>query len=247
MNKLIKCYLILIGILAAPVIASAQTLTGPDATSIQGKRVKSPLTCSDGFVITWVAASGRFECLASQGGGGGNAATPPVGGITWSGVNPTFPGNVAVTGNLTIETTLSLNPAVGITLTGGKKFIGDGSLLTGTPVYIPIALSDESTVLTTGTNIVTIRAPFAFTLTGVRLALTTASSSGLPAVDLKMGGVSVFSTLPTINVNQLTSTTATTPAVISTSAITDDSQLTLSVTVAGTGATGLKVWILGAK
>ena len=65
-------YLILIGLLAASSVGAAQSLTSSDATSIQGKRVKSPLACSDGFVLTWVAANSRFECLA--GGSGGGAA-----------------------------------------------------------------------------------------------------------------------------------------------------------------------------
>lgn len=115
------------------------------------------------------------------------------------------------------------------------------------PVNIAIALSNETSTLSTGTSVVTFRSPCAFTLTSVRLNVKTASSSGLVTVDVKQGGTSVFSTLPTIDANEKTSTTAATPAVISTSAITDDAEITLDVTVAGTGTVGLKVWLIGTR
>ena len=64
-------------------------------------------------------------------------------------------------------------------------------------------------------------------------------------MDIQQNGVSVLSTLITIDVGAKTSTTATTPPVISTSALTDDAEITVEITVAGTGAKGLKIWSLG--
>ena len=75
-----KNYFVLMGLLATSVVGSAQTLTSGDATSIQGKQIKSPLACADTFVLTWVAANSRFECLA--GGGGGGAGGTPAGAST---------------------------------------------------------------------------------------------------------------------------------------------------------------------
>jgi len=75
-----KNYFVLMGLLATSVVGSAQTLTSGDATSIQGKQIKSPLACADTFVLTWVAANSRFECLA--GGGGGGAGSSPAGANT---------------------------------------------------------------------------------------------------------------------------------------------------------------------
>src|SRR5262249_24085010 len=72
-------YFALIGLLAVSQAGRAQSLTNTNATSIQGKPVKSPLTCNDGFVLTWVAANSRFECLAGGSGGGGGGATSPAG------------------------------------------------------------------------------------------------------------------------------------------------------------------------
>lgn len=105
-----------------------------------------------------------------------------------------------------------------------------------------IAASDETTAITTGTAKVTFRAPYAMTLYQLpRASLTTASSSGNPAIDINVNGSSIFSTVLTIDATETTSTTAATPAVLSTTSIADDAQITIDVDTAGTGATGLKV------
>jgi hypothetical protein len=112
---------------------------------------------------------------------------------------------------------------------------------------IGIALSDETTAITTGTAKVTIRMPYAFTLTAVRANLNTASSSGIPTVDINEAGVSILSTKLTIDANEKTSTTAATAAVISDTSLADDAEITFDIDVAGTGAKGLKVWLIGSR
>lgn len=112
---------------------------------------------------------------------------------------------------------------------------------------IGVALSDETTAITTGTGKAYIRAPFALTLTGVRANLNTASSSGVPTVDINVNGSTILSTKLTIDANELTSVTAATPAVISSGVIADDDQISFDIDVAGTGAKGLKVWLYGVR
>lgn len=112
---------------------------------------------------------------------------------------------------------------------------------------IGIACSDEVTNLTTGAAKVTFRMPYAMTLTAVRASLTTASSSGVVEVDVNEGGVSIFSTRLTIDANERTSTTAATAAVISDTALADDAEITIDIDAAGTGARGLKVWLIGTR
>jgi hypothetical protein len=85
------------------------------------------------------------------------------------------------------------------------------------PQTFSFALSDETTAITTGTDKLKWRAPFAFTLTGVRSSLSTQSSSGLPTVDINKNGTTVLSTKLTIDASEVTSTTAATAAVISVS------------------------------
>lgn len=114
-------------------------------------------------------------------------------------------------------------------------------------VTLGIAMSDETTAITTGNAKATFRAPFAFTLTDVRANLNTASTSGIVTVDINDTGVSILSTKLTIDVNEKTSVTAAVPPVISNSAIADDDELTFDIDVAGTGAKGLKVWLYGLR
>jgi len=108
-----------------------------------------------------------------------------------------------------------------------------------------IPVTGEAETVTTGAAKRTFRMPYPFVLTAVRASLATASSSGLPTVDINENGVSVLSTKLTIDASEKTSVTAATPAVISDSAINDDAEITIDVDVAGTGAKGLKVTMIG--
>lgn len=114
------------------------------------------------------------------------------------------------------------------------------------PVVLGYALGDETTAITTGTKL-TVRAPYAFTLTAVRGSLTIASSSGTPTFDINEGGTSVLSTKLTIDVSEKTSTTAAVAAVISDASIADDAELSFDVDVAGTGAAGPKIYLIGTR
>ena len=139
----------------------------------------------------------------------------------------------------------------------GRKATGAVAAMTVAEAYallkpsIPyediIAVGDETTALTVGTAKVTFRMPCAVTLSSVRISLTTASSSGLPTVNVKQGGVTIFTTKPTIDATELTSTTAVTASVLSVTALTDDASITIDIDVAGTGAAGLKVTLIGVR
>lgn len=115
------------------------------------------------------------------------------------------------------------------------------------PFEIGVAVSDETTDLTTGTSKVTFRMPCAMTLTGVRSSINTVSSSGLVTVDINEGGATILSTKLSIDQGEKTSQTAATPAVISDAALTDDAEITIDIDAAGTGAKGLKVWLIGTR
>lgn len=107
---------------------------------------------------------------------------------------------------------------------------------------ITVALSNETDAITTGIAKVTIRAPYAMTLTSLpRAYLSTASTSGNPTVNIKVSGGTIFGSMLSIDANEKTSTTAATPASLITTSIQDDAEITFDVTVAGTGAKGLKV------
>ncbi len=114
---------------------------------------------------------------------------------------------------------------------------------------IPVACSDETTALTTGTAKVTFRMPYAFTLTDIRASLTTAQTSGnIFTVDVNESGVSILSTKLTIDNTEKTSTTAATARVISDTSLADDSEITIDIDQIGDGtAKGLKVYLIGTK
>lgn len=127
----------------------------------------------------------------------------------------------------------------------------DSKYVTGAEVLqevIQVAVSDETTALTTGTAKLTFRMPFAMTVTEVRASLSTAgTTSGTTTIDINLNGTSILSTLLTIDATEKTSTTAATAAVISTSSLSDDSEITIDIDAISGGATeaGLKVTLIG--
>jgi len=127
--------------------------------------------------------------------------------------------------------------------------ITDAGVFIGLPEAIQLAASDETTALTTGTAKVTFRMPFAMTLTDVRASLTTAQTSGsIFTVDINQNGSSVLGTKLTIDNTEKTSTTAATPATITTSTLTDDAEITVDIDQIGNGtAKGLKITLIGTR
>lgn len=155
--------------------------------------------------------------------------------------NNHIPGNTYVTSN-SLSAALS---TLGTYITSASASAAIATAVLNKPEVIMVAVSDETTAITTGAAKLTFRMPYAFTLTSVRASLTTASSSGTPTVDINEGGTTILSTKLTIDANELTSTTAATAAVISDSSLANDALMTIDIDVAGTGAKGLKVYLLG--
>jgi hypothetical protein len=116
-------------------------------------------------------------------------------------------------------------------------------------VAIPIAISDETTVITSGAAKVTFRMPHAMTLEAVRASLGVAQASGsIFTVDINEDGASVLSTKLTVDNTEKTSTTAAAPAVISDANLADDAEITIDIDQVGDGtAKGLKVYLIGTR
>lgn len=122
--------------------------------------------------------------------------------------------------------------------------------IAATKVEVCIPIGTEATALTAATRLASLRLPFAFTLTGVRMSLGVTSSSGIPTVDINKNGSTVLSTKLTVDVGELTSTTAAAPAVLTTTtgvAFAADDEITLDGDVAGTSTAGVKVWLIGRR
>lgn len=123
----------------------------------------------------------------------------------------------------------------------------DGKVILQT--FIAIAISNETTALTTGTAKATFRMPFAMTLTDVRASVTTAPTDATLTIDINESGSTILSTKLTIDATEKTSTTAALPAVISDAALADDAEITIDIdqigsSVAGAGA---KVYLIGTR
>ncbi len=147
------------------------------------------------------------------------------------------------------EITIDID-AVGSTVTGAGLKV----YIIGTPVtakeFIPIAVGDETTALTTGVAKVTFRMPYAFTVTDVRASVSTAPTGGtLLTVDINEAGVSFLSTKLTFDASETTTTTATTPRVISDSSLANDAEITIDIDAVGStiAGAGLKVYLIGNK
>ena len=139
----------------------------------------------------------------------------------------------------------------------GKRLIGSVGLAIagGTPspytrtTSFVIACGAEDEVLTTGTK-VTFRLPYDYTITEVRASLTTAGTgANLVTLDFEQNGTSILSTAITIDATELTSTTASTPPAILTSALSEDASITCDVDQIDSGgvSAGLKMYLIGYK
>lgn len=109
-----------------------------------------------------------------------------------------------------------------------------------------LAASDETTTITTGTAKLTFHMPYAFTLTEVFTGLSTVSSSGVVTTDVNKAGVSIFTTRPSIDASEETSLTGT-AAVLTTISLAKGDKITVDIDAAGTGAKGLKVYLIGRR
>jgi hypothetical protein len=127
--------------------------------------------------------------------------------------------------------------------------LGDGVEINDTTItaqdWLVIAASDENNNLIAGTNKVYFRMPYAGTLLAVRASVNTASTGSTIIVDINENGTSILSTKLSIDATEKSSTTAAVPAVISDSALADDSEISIDIDQIGSTipGKGLKVYL----
>jgi len=124
------------------------------------------------------------------------------------------------------------------------------------PEHFGLAISDETTDLTTGAAKITFRMPCTFTVSGVRGSLSTvATGATLVTIDVNEGDadagggnpVSILSTKLTFDASESSTAFAATPAVISDTAIANNAEVTIDIDAVGDTTTGkgAKVWLDG--
>ena len=170
-----------------------------------------------------------------------------VAGLTLTSPTLTTPAlGTPASGTLTNTTGL---PIAGISTTGSASsstyLRGDGawSTISSTPTEaFIISASDELTSLTVGTAKTTFRMPYAFTLTAVKVSLTNTSTSGNPTIDINESGTSILSSPVAITAGQKTAT-----ATVGDSSLANLAEMTVDIDVAGTNASGLKIYLIGSQ
>lgn len=123
-----------------------------------------------------------------------------------------------------------------------EETTGGGGLA---PVIIQLACSDLTTDLLAGNNKAYIRAAQAFTLTGVRASLLTASGGGNVSVDINKNGTPILYSPLIIDPGEKTSVTSSTTVIIDDDEIALDDEITIDLVDDGTGAKGLIVTLIG--
>ncbi len=183
---------------------------------------------ANGVTFVYNSTVGAWEGSVSSGGGGGGSS------VTVSDTAPTSPSEGDIWFDSTDGRLYTYYDSSWIEVSGSSLTLPDDRSMT-------IAVSDETTNLTTGTAKLTFRAPHAMTLTDIpRISLGTAASTGTTSVDINVAGSSILSTVVTIPAT-FTTSVGQTPAVLSTTSIADDAIITVDIDTAGTGAKGLKL------
>lgn len=162
----------------------------------------------------------------------------------WVNIASTGTGNIVRATGPTLSSPIVGTQSAGDNSTKGASTAYVDNAVAKQPETLMIAVSDETTALTTGTAKVTFRMPFACSMTAIpRANVNTVSSSGLPTFDIKKNGTTIFSTTLTIDASEKTSVTAATPAVLTSSPTTfaDDDEITIDIGTAGTGTKGAKI------
>jgi hypothetical protein len=162
--------------------------------------------------------------------------------------------NLTVTGSGINTTYLSANSAYIGSLSAGTYYSGSTPLWdiiedymtppTSALTYdaIGMAISDETTALTSGATKLSFRMPYDFQLTGITAYLRTSGSTAT-IVDVNSGSTSLLLSAITIPANQFF--TIASNIVGSSSALTDNSIITVDIDQAGTASAGLKLWLEG--
>ena len=112
---------------------------------------------------------------------------------------------------------------------------------------IIFAVGTETDDLEIGTDKITFRMPYEMELTDVRANVNTAPTGSGITVDINLNGTSIFSTLLTIDADETTSVTAATAYALSTTTLTNDTEITVDIDAVGssTPGKGLKITLIG--
>lgn len=112
---------------------------------------------------------------------------------------------------------------------------------------IPIAIGDESSAVSAGTNKIRFRLPHAFRLTGVFASVGTAPTGAALVIDINAAGTTLLSTKLSIDATHTHSGTSAAPAVISDADVAAFEEWTVDFDQVGStvAGAGVKVILVG--
>jgi len=218
----------------APTLGSTALTSGATISTVAGLTLTSP-TLTTPALGTPSALIGTSITGTASGLTSGNVTT-----------NANLTGDVTSSGNATTIAVDAVDIAMlsaGGTASSSTYLRGDNQwgAVSSTESMI-ISASDELTSLTVGTAKTTFRMPYAFTLTAVKVSLTNTSTSGNPTIDINESGTSILSSPVAITAGQKTAT-----ASVSDTSLANLAEMTVDIDVAGTNASGLKIYLIGSQ
>jgi hypothetical protein len=222
------------GALSATAAAAAYQPLDSDLTSIAALNTtafgRDLLTQADAAATRATIGAGTSNVAISS-------ATPQPLGTAAAGATgqAADAGHVHASVPLVSTSTAGLVPETGTP--SGKFFRDDGDWAHPQDVIV-IPVGDESTALTTGTNKIRFRMPFAATLLAVRANVNTAPTGSTLIVDINEAGTTLLSTKLSVDASETTSTTAAVAAVISDSSLADDAEISIDIDQIGSTAAG---------
>lgn len=217
-------------------ISNSLTFAGTDGSTLNIGTGGTLGSAAFSATSAFQPASSNLTTLASN---DGSALTS----LNGSNISTGTVADARLSANVTLlGSSISLTSEV----TGVLPKANGGTGASGIPDAIVVACSDETSAVTTGNAKIAFRMPFAATLTGVRVSLTTAPSGSNFIVDVRENGTAVLSTRASVDDGEKTSTTAVTPPVISDSSLADDSEITIDFFSVGSSfsGAGVKVTLL---
>ena len=113
-----------------------------------------------------------------------------------------------------------------------------------------IAVSDQTSNLETGTGVMTFQMPFGFELTEIpKASVKTVATGSTIIFDINVAGSTILSTKLSIDISETGSSSASTPAVLSSTSIANNAIVSIDIDQIGSTNTGIGalIYLIGRK